>query len=175
MNTRLFALGLAGLLTACAQTSSQTEMEQLRAQLAEQQTAVQLSAERSQQLQKTYSDMYFQLDSLTVDSFKAKVAKGDTFYAYIGRPSCGDCAAFEPIFKQYIAKHGLNGKIYFVNVHFLQQDKEKWTAFKQQYGLMGTPVLAKYSKGKQINKLDYEEKGGIKRADIEAWLKLNHL
>lgn len=52
MNTRLFALGLAGLLTACAQTSSQTEMEQLRAQLAEQQTAVQLSAERSQQLQK---------------------------------------------------------------------------------------------------------------------------
>ena len=30
----------------------------------------------------------------------AKVARGDTFYAYIGRPSCGDCNAFEPMLKR---------------------------------------------------------------------------
>ena len=110
-----------------------------------------------------------------MESFKAKVARGDTFYAYIGRPSCSDCSAFEPIFKRYIKAHKLSGKLYFVNVHFLQQDKAAWAAFKQQYGLLGTPVLAKYSGGKQINKLDKEEKGEMSPQDIEAWLKLNKL
>ena len=177
----LFAAGLALLLTACAQQNAQQgnnqtdEIKQLHAQLAEKEMAVKLSAQRTTELEKQYTDMYFQLDSLTVDSFKAKVAKGDTFYAYIGRPSCGDCSAFEPIFKRYIKEHRLGGKLYFVNVHLLQQDKAAWAAFKQQYGLQGTPVLAKYSGGKQINKLDKEEKGGMSPQDIEAWLRLNKL
>lgn len=163
------------VLAACAQSSNQAQIQELQAKVTEAQTTARLAAEQTEQLEKTYTDMYFHLDSLTVESFKAKVARGDTFYAYIGRPSCGDCNAFEPIFKRYIAKHQLNGQVYFVNVHFLQQDKTAWTAFKQQYGLLGTPVLAKYGKGKQLNKLDFEENGGIGSKDIEAWLKLNHL
>ena len=162
------------LLTACAQ-SNKSQIQQLNAQLAEKDLAIKLSAQHSAELEKQYTDMYFLLDSLTVESFKAKVARGDTFYAYIGRPSCSDCSAFEPIFKRYIQKHRLGGKLYFVNVHFLQQDKPAWTAFKQQYGLLGTPVLAKYSGGKQINKLDKEDKGEMSPKDIEAWLKLNNL
>ena len=72
------------------------------------------------------------------------------------------------MFKRYIANRNLNGKIYFVNVHRLHQDKEAWTAFRQQYKLGGTPVLAKYSKGKQVNKLDLEENGGkISAEDLE--------
>ena len=180
-NPALFTAGLALLLTACAQQNAQQgnsqadEIKQLNAKLAEKEMAVKLSAQRTTELEKQYTDMYFQLDSLTVDSFKAKIARGDTFYAYIGRPSCSDCSAFEPIFKRYIKAHKLSGKLYFVNVHFLQQDKAAWAAFKQQYGLLGTPVLAKYSGGKQINKLDKEEKGEMSPQDIEAWLKLNKL
>ncbi len=174
MKKRLLTLLMMMNLAACS-TSSSDEIAALRAQLNEKDVAIQLSAQNTEKLQKTYTDMYFELDSLTVDSFKAKVARGDTFYAYIGRPSCGDCNAFEPLFKRYIREHRLNGKLYFVNVHFLQQDKEKWTAFKQQYGLMGTPVLAKYSRGKQVNKWDKEAIGEIKMADVEAWLKLNGL
>lgn len=167
---------MAVILSACAQSHQQNEeIAQLRAQLNEKETAVKLSAQRTIELQKTYTDMYFHLDSLTVESFKAKVARGETVYAYIGRPSCGDCNAFEPIFKRYIREHQLNGKLYFVNVHFLQQDKAAWTAFKQTYGLSGTPVLAKYQAGKQINKLDFEEKGGMTPQDIENWLKVNRL
>lgn len=165
----------AMLLGACAQSSHNDELTQLRTKLSEQETAVKLSAQRTQELQKTYTDMYFLLDSLTVDSFKAKVARGETFYAYIGRPSCGDCSAFEPIFKRYIRERQLGGKLYFVNVHFLQQDKAAWTAFKEQYGLKGTPVLAKYSKGKLVNKWDKEELGRMEMKDVEAWLKLNDL
>ena len=90
----LFAAGLALLLTACAQQNAQQgnsqadEIKQLNAKLAEKEMAVKLSAQRTTELEKQYTDMYFELDSLTVDSFKAKVARGDTFYAYIGRPSC---------------------------------------------------------------------------------------
>lgn len=137
----LIAAIVGGLLAACSGTGS--EIRILRGKLAEAETAVRLSAENSKRLENTYSDIYFELDSLTVENFKAKVARGDSFYAYIGRPSCGDCNAFEPMFKRYIASHGLQKKIYFVNVHRLHQNKPEWAAFKQQYGLSGTPVFSK--------------------------------
>ena len=174
MKKRLLTLLMMMNLAACS-TSSSDEIAALRAQLNEKDVAIQLSAQNTEKLQKTYTDMYFELDSLTVDSFQAKVARGDTFYAYIGRPSCGDCQSFEPIFKRYIHEHRLNGKLYFVNVHFLQQDKVQWTAFKQQYQFKGTPTLAKYSRGKLVNKLDYEENDGITTQDIEKWLAKNKL
>ncbi|MCP1771919.1 putative bacteriocin transport accessory protein [Neisseria perflava] len=171
---RIWALAAAALLLgACSHTN---EVQSLKNRLDEAQTAVKLSAANTKRLEDTYSDMYFELNSLTVDNFKAKVAAGDTFYAYIGRPSCGDCNAFEPMFKRYIAKYQLGKKIYFVNVHRLHQDKAAWTAFKQQYGLAGTPVLAKYGKGRQLNKLDFEANGGkLSAEDLEKWLALNKL
>ncbi|OSI14231.1 thiol reductase thioredoxin [Neisseria dentiae] len=169
----LISAALVCLLAACG--SPHRETQALQNKLAEAETAVRLSAENSKRLESTYSDIYFELNSLTVENFKAKVAGGDTFYAYIGRPSCGDCNAFEPMFKRYIASHKLGGKIYFVNVHRLHQDKPAWAAFKQQYGLSGTPVLAKYAKGRQINKLDFEDNKGISAEDLEKWLALNKL
>lgn len=167
---------VAAALAVAACSSAGNETEMLKNRLSEAQTAVKLSAENTKRLEDTYSDIYFELNSLTVANFKAKVAAGDTFYAYIGRPSCGDCNAFEPMFKRYIEKHLLGSKIYFVNVHRLHQDKEAWMAFRQQYKLSGTPVLAKYSKGRQVNKLDLEDNGGsISAADLEKWLALNKL
>lgn len=171
MNKILFAaLSCAVSAAAFAAPEADTGAELRRAQ-----TEARLAAEHTKMLQDTYSDIYFVLDSLTVESFEAKVAAGDTFFAYIGRPSCGDCNAFEPMFKRYIAKHKLGSRIYFVNVHRLHADKAAWTAFRQKYGLSGTPVLAKYSGGRQENKLDFEDNGGIKAADLEQWLKQNGL
>ena len=146
-----------------------------QAQLNEAQVAAKLAAENTKNYQDTYSDIYFDLGSLTAAEFERRVAAGDTVYAYIGRPSCGDCNAFEPLFKRYITQRRLDGKIWFVNVHRLHQDKEKWQAFKQRYGLSGTPVLAKYAGGKQQNKLDFEENGGISAKDLERWLDANGL
>ncbi|ASK28409.1 thioredoxin family protein [Neisseria chenwenguii] len=173
---KILALAAATVFLGACGSGLKRENEALKGSLAEAQTAVKLSAENSRRLEETYSDIYFSLDSLTVESFKAKVARGETVYAYIGRPSCGDCNAFEPMFKRYISQYGLGGKIYFVNVHRLHQDKTAWAAFKQQYGLSGTPVLAKYVKGKQVNKLDLEDNGGkISGGDLEKWLALNKL
>lgn len=163
---------LALILTAC---SSNAEIQALQNKLSEAETAVKLSAENTKRLESTYSDIYFDLNSLTVENFKAKVAKGDVFYAYIGRPSCGDCNTFEPMLKRYIHKHQLHDKIYYVNVHRLNQDKPAWAAFKTQYGLSGTPVLAKYGHGKQLNKLDFEDSNGISREELEKWLARNKL
>ncbi|MFS6938579.1 thioredoxin family protein [Neisseria animaloris] len=174
MKPKTFVLILSALLlAACGSTANETQT--LRDQLAEAQTAVKLSAENTKRLESTYSDIYFELNSLTVENFKAKVAKGETFYAYIGRPSCGDCNAFEPLLKRYIRDRKLQDKIYFVNVHRLNQDKPAWAEFKQQYNLTGTPVLAKYGKRRQINKLDFENKGGISAEDLEKWLGMNGL
>ena len=165
-------LTAALFLCSCA---ADRETEALKNSLSEAQTAVRLSAENTKRLEDTYSDIYFHLDSLTVESFKKRVTNGDTVYAYIGRPSCGDCNAFEPLFKRYITQRRLDGKIWFVNVHRLHQDKEKWQAFRQRYGLSGTPVLAKYAGGRQQNKLDFEDNGGISAKDLERWLDANGL
>lgn len=174
MTPKIFTVvTLALTLSAC--NSARNETQTLQDKLAEAQTAVKLSAENTKRLEDTYSDIYFELNSLTVANFEAKVASGDTVYAYIGRPSCGDCSAFEPMFKRYIQSHRLQDKIYFINVHRLHQDKTAWAAFKQQYKLSGTPVLAKYSKGRQINKLDFEDNGSLSAEDLEKWLKLNRL
>ncbi len=158
----------AAALTAHAGGRTEAEWTQME-------TAVRLSAENTKRYQDTYSDIYFDLGSLTTAEFERRVAAGDTVYAYIGRPSCGDCNAFEPLFKRYIASRKLDGKIWFVNVHRLHQDKEKWQAFKQRYGLSGTPVLAKYVGGRQQNKLDFEDNGGISAKDLERWLDANGL
>lgn len=120
MSAKIFiSTALVCLLADCSSPSRGTQT--LQDKLAEAETAVRLSAENSRRLENTYSDIYFELNSLTVENFKAKVAGGDTFYAYIGRPSCGDCNVFEPMFKRYIVSHKLGGKIYFVNVHRLYQ------------------------------------------------------
>ena len=161
----------AVLLAACA-ARDHTALEN---SLLEAQTAARLSAEHTRKLEQTYSDIYFALDSLTPESFAERVAAGNTVYAYIGRPSCGDCNAFEPVFKRHIRSRNLRGKIYFVNVHRLHQDKAAWAAFRQTYGLAGTPVLAKYSKGRLNNKLDWEENGGISDEDLQQWLDKNRL
>lgn len=173
MKTAMLSLAAVLFLGAC---SHHQELDKLKSELSEAQTAVKLSAANTKRLEDTYSDMYFELNSLTVENFKAKVAKGDKFYAYIGRPSCGDCSAFEPMFKRYIAQYHLNDKIYFVNVHRLHQDKAAWTTFKQQYGLSGTPVLATYGADRQLNKLDLEDNGGkLSAEDLEKWLDANRL
>lgn len=172
---KIAVLPLAALLLS-AGCSHHQELDKLKGELSEAQTAVKLSAANTKRLEDTYSDIYFELNSLTVENFKAKVAKGDKFYAYIGRPSCSDCNAFEPLFKRYITRYRLNDKIYFVNVHRLHQDKAAWAEFKQQYGLSGTPVLAAYGGGRQLNKLDLEDNGGkLTAEDLEKWLAANRL
>ena len=173
MKNILIIVGTILALTACSTEKSQ--VQRLQNQLSEAQTAVQLSAQNTDRLQKTYSDIYFELNSLTVANFQTKVASKETFYVYIGRPSCSDCNAFEPMFKRYIKSRNLQNKIYFVNVHRLHENPEAWNAFKKQYNLSGTPTLAKYSKGQQINKLDFEANGELSEQNLQKWLQQNHL
>lgn len=173
MSAKLWVCAASIGLSAACGSVHHDDVQTLQNRLEQAETAVKLSAENSRRLENTYSDIYFELNSLTVENFKDKVTRGETFYAYIGRPDCSDCNAFEPMFKRYIASYRLQSKIYFVNVRRLHQDKRAWAAFKQQYRLSGTPVLAKYSRGLLANKLDFEENRGINPTDLEKWLKLN--
>lgn len=171
-------IGLCALVLALCSVNawaSPKTPEQWQRELQAAQTAAELAAENTARYQNTYTDIYFELDSLTVQSFERRVANGETLLVYIGRPSCSDCNSLEPIFKNVIHQNHLGGKIWYVNVHFLHQDKEKWAAFKQRYGISGTPTLAKFAHGKQVNKLDFEENGGIGVADLNNWLNQNGL
>lgn len=173
MKKCLYVLGL--MLLGNAVSAATLSADQCRRELQAAQTVAELAAENTTRYQNTYTDIYFELDSLTVPSFERRVAAGETVLVYIGRPSCPDCNSFEPLFKNVIRNHELGRKIWYVNVHLLHQNPTQWAAFKQRYGISGTPVLAKFARGKLVNKLDFEANGGIGMADLNGWLKQNNL
>ncbi|NEW62130.1 thioredoxin [Granulicatella sp. zg-ZJ] len=123
-----------------------------------------------QHIQEKYSDVYYTLNSLLPSTFEEKMANQDTFYVYIGRPTCADCQFFEPFFIKEIQRRQLHSSIFYVNVLPVHQDKEKWTVFKQTYHISGTPVVAKVEKGIITDKLDFEEMQGITPKQLSDWL-----
>lgn len=136
---------------------------------------IEKAQQQIQQFENTYSDMYFELNSLTVAQFEAKVEAGEQVYAYIGRPDCSDCTVADPILKDLIEQHHLANEIYYVNVAQLYKDKQKWLNFKNKYQIMGTPVLVMFQNRQLINKVDKEQLNHFTKEDIVSWLQQNQL
>ena len=109
----------------------------------------------AQDLSDTYSVSYFHFDSITVDSFKKKVASGEEFIVLISRPGCPTCQAFEMPFIRLTEQKGINDKIYHLNVAVLRRDNEAWAEFKKTYGLEGTPTYARFAGGNNVSCVGY--------------------
>ncbi|GBU10833.1 hypothetical protein AwErysi_04490 [Erysipelotrichaceae bacterium] len=120
-----------------------------------------------------YSPMYEYFSSLSIKEFEEKVAAGDEFTVYFGRPDCSDCTYFEPSFIQTITTKNLEDKLYYVNVKWLRAgDKIAWDSFKQKYQFTQTPAFSKYKDGKQIGLIEWTDKG-LTQAELIIWLEQN--
>jgi len=119
-----------------------------------------------------YSPVYQYFTALSLEDFKQKVASGERFTAYIGRPNCGDCNSFEPTFEQIIQERQLANKLYYVNVRWIHGgDKAEWNKFKEIYGFTQTPAFSTYADGKQVSMIEWTDKGLV-RSELEAWLRM---
>lgn len=125
---------------------------------------------RADDIQALYTGMYFNFDSLTVDSFKAKVASGEEFVVLITRPNCSNCVAMEQPFIELVTEKGIADKIYHLNVVLLRRDQEAWDAFKQTYGLDGTPTYARYANGQQVSRVGWTPENGVNIEMVTEWI-----
>jgi len=108
-----------------------------------------------QAYEDAYSVNYFSFDSITVDSFKKKVASGEEFIVMITRPGCSNCQFLEQPFIRLANQKGIADKIYHLNVALLRRDNEAWAQFKSTYGLEGTPTYARFAKGRNISSIGW--------------------
>lgn len=117
-----------------------------------------------------YSESYFYFDSLTVDSFKKKVASGEEFIVLITRPNCSNCVRMERPFIELAEQQGISDKIYHLNVVLLRQDNEAWALFKETYGFEGTPTYARFVGGENVSCVGWTYDANIDMELLEAWI-----
>ena len=118
-----------------------------------------------------YSESYFHYDSITVDSFKYKVAAGEEFVVIITRPGCPNCRMLEQPVIELAERKGISDKIYHLNVELLRRDSEIWAAFKETYGFEGTPTYARFAGGQQLSNVGWTYENGIEYAAVERWIE----
>ncbi|WP_086348576.1 thioredoxin family protein [Candidatus Enterococcus clewellii] len=120
-----------------------------------------------------YPEIYDTIDAITVPTFKQKLVQEESFYLYVGRPTCGDCNDFEPDLIDLINEYDLEDKLLYLNVAKLRTDEPAWEKFKETYDLIYTPTLAKFEGGKLISKVEWTPENGISADMVETWINEN--
>lgn len=125
---------------------------------------------------KSTPSIYNYLNSITINNFEEKVLSEEEFYIYIGRPDCGDCMLFEPMFENVIEKYNLYDKIYYLNVkHFKETNSDQWKSFKNKYGFTQTPAIIHFKNAENISIIEWNEEKGLSENIFLDWLKNNNL
>lgn len=122
-------------------------------------------------LDKTYSPTLLYYNSITVERFKEMVESGEDFIVNIGRANCLSCRMIEDDFIALTNRLGVTEDVYYLNVVILRRDQEAWDAFKQSYGLDGTPTFARYAQGAQLSRCGWAPEDNITIEEVEAWLR----
>lgn len=120
-----------------------------------------------------YPEVYDFIDAMTVESFKNKIEKQEDFYVYVGRPTCGDCNAFEPELIELIEKYEIENQLKYLNVAKLRTQENEWETFKKNYDLLYTPTLAKFEQGKLVSKVEWSPESGISIKQVKKWIENN--
>lgn len=116
------------------------------------------------------------LNSITVKNFESQVLSGKDFFVYIGRPDCGDCNLFEPMFKTVIDEYTLNDKIIYMNIKNLRENNmDQWQEFKNKYGFTQTPAIIHFNNGNNISIIEWNTEKGLSKNSLIDWLKNNNL
>ena len=122
---------------------------------------------------KEYPEIYNYLDSITVDSFESRIYNKESFYIYLGRPTCGDCNNFEPKLIELIKKFEVKNELLYLNVAELRKHENKWEVFKKMYNLKYTPTIAKFVRGELESKVEWTPESGISINEVNQWIVRN--
>lgn len=132
--------------------------------------------EKTSEFEKKYTEIQDLVTVMTPETFQEQVKTGKKMYVYIGRPDCSDCSTFDPQLTKYIKEHKeVAQNLVFVNVRLLRADETKWTQFKKDYAVLGTPHFALWENGKQVSKSEWTKEKGYSIELFEKWCKESNL
>ncbi|MBC1922355.1 thioredoxin family protein [Listeria grayi] len=88
------------------------------------------------------------LHVITTNDWQTKVKNKASQIIYVGRPTCEDCQAFQPMFQKEVKKQKL-GKIDYYNVDKARKvDEKAMTALLKKYDIDSVPTLVAMKDGK---------------------------
>lgn len=129
-----------------------------------------LNATKKLEQQKSELVIYEQLNTVAYKNLDDYISNNDS-YIYVGRPTCGDCALFEPAFLNFLEDENLLSSVVYFNVSKIYEDKREWSKFKNKYNIQYTPTIVKIQGGKINSKVEWTPEKGISINRVNDWFK----
>lgn len=97
-----------------------------------------------------------ELESIDSKGFYERLNSNKLNVVYIGRPTCPDCAEFQPILEEKVK--GNNLKVYYYNTDDAKKNNMKdFNKIKDELNIKYVPVLILYDGNKEVNRIGYED------------------
>lgn len=126
--------------------------------------------------QENVSEASSMLRTITVEEYDKKISSQETFYVYVGSPSCGDSDAFDQwFFPEFRNNATVKKSLLYLNVKGVQSSSDSWDEFKLKTGIKTTPSLVFVENGKIADSISWSSKDGFKRDKVIEWMSRNNL
>ncbi|EIA21176.1 thioredoxin family protein [Listeria fleischmannii] len=142
-------LGLA--LAACSQTESQKK-------------------EASEKTKETSQAGKAFLTTIGTKDFKEQLDQKEDGFIYVGRPSCVDCQAFQPILKEALQEEHFSGKMAYYNTDAAsKENREQMMSLLKGLKIDSVPTMVYLKDGKVASKF----LGNDSKSELKEWLSQN--
>ncbi|MBC1393674.1 thioredoxin family protein [Listeria innocua] len=89
------------------------------------------------------------LNTISTKDFKQKMADKTTGFVYVGRPSCEDCQAFQPILKKELEKRQPDQKMAYYNTDKAsEKSRDNMIALLKKMDIDSVPTMVYLKDGK---------------------------
>ncbi|MBC2122569.1 thioredoxin family protein [Listeria marthii] len=105
--------------------------------------------EKANQTEKESSTF---LNTISTKDFKQKMADKTTGFVYVGRPTCEDCQAFQPILKKELEKRQPDQKMaYFNTDKASEKSRDDMIALLKEMDIDSVPTMVYLKDGKVVS------------------------
>ena len=96
------------------------------------------------------------LNVINSKEYNEIVEDGESKLVYVGRPTCPECAEFEPILEEVVEAEEVN--VYYYNTDKAKKKSmDEFNEIKENLNIKYVPILIYYEGDKEVKRLDYEE------------------
>ena len=96
------------------------------------------------------------LNTINSKEYNDIVEDGESKLVYVGRPTCPECAEFQPVLEEVVEEEKIN--VYYYNTdEAKKKSMDEFNVIKENLNIKYVPVLIYYEGDKEVKRLDYEE------------------
>ncbi|MBF2674695.1 thioredoxin family protein [Listeria marthii] len=105
--------------------------------------------EKANQTEKESSTF---LNTISTKDFKQKMADKTTGFVYVGRPTCEDCQAFQPILKKELEKRQSDQKMAYYNTDKAsEKSRDDMISLLKEMDIDSVPTMVYLKDGKVVS------------------------